>query len=69
MIDGLPLGEMLADPSIDPRIGFANHAGQPESVRLEFLAAMGLEPDGTIRDDGTAFLVNAGTAKTRMVWS
>jgi 5,5'-dehydrodivanillate O-demethylase len=68
---GLPLAEMLADPSIDPRNGFTNQAGQPEAVRVAFLDAMGLDPDGSIRDDGTSFLVNAGTSttKARMVWS
>jgi len=69
--NGVPLADMLADPSIDPRMGFANHAGQPEWVRLQFLEAMGLDADGAIRDDGTNFLVNAGTSAqpARMVWS
>jgi 5,5'-dehydrodivanillate O-demethylase len=69
--DGLPLAEMLADPSIDPRNGFTGQAGQPEAVRIAFLDAMGLDPDGSVRDAGTNFLVNAsaGASKTRMVWS
>jgi 5,5'-dehydrodivanillate O-demethylase len=71
LTEGLPLAEMLADPSVDPRNGFTNQVGQPEAVRVAFLDAMGLDPDGSIRDEGTNFLVNAstGAAKTRMVWS
>ncbi len=71
LIEGLPLGVMLDDPSIDPRNGFTLQAGQPEWVRLAFLDAMGLDPDGGVRDEGTNFLVNASTGATnsRMVWS
>ena len=69
LTQGLPLAEMLADPSIDPRNGFINQAGQPDSVRREFLLAMGLEADGSIREDGATFLVGASDKKTRMVWS
>jgi 5,5'-dehydrodivanillate O-demethylase len=70
LTEGLPLAEMLADPSIDPRNGFPNQAGQPESVRLAFLDAMGLDPNGEIVERGTEFLVTAGAApKNRMVWT
>jgi hypothetical protein len=63
--------EMLEDPSIDPRLGFPNQYGQPESVRVAFLEAMGLDPSGErIGPGGTDFLVTAGSAKkNRMVWS
>jgi 5,5'-dehydrodivanillate O-demethylase len=69
LVNGVTLGEMLEDPSIDPRNGFINQAGQPESVRLAFLDAMGLKADGSIREDGSSFLVTASSQKTRMVWS
>ncbi|MGA2393887.1 MAG: aromatic ring-hydroxylating dioxygenase subunit alpha [Candidatus Lustribacter sp.] len=66
---GLPLAEMLDDPSLDPRNGFPNQYGQPESVRVAFLEAMGLDPNGEIAD-GSAFLITASAAgKKRMVWS
>ena len=70
LLDGLPLADMLADPSIDPRNGFINQAGQPESVRIAYLDAMGLDPSGNIAEAGSDFLVTASTAgSTRMVWS
>jgi len=70
LIGGLPLAEMLADPSIDPRMGFLGQVGQPEWVRLQFLDAMGLDPNGdVIVEQGSKFLVNAGGVPNRMVWS
>jgi 5,5'-dehydrodivanillate O-demethylase len=71
LLEGYTIAEMLEDPSIDPRRGFANQAGQPEEVRVAFLEAMGLDPHGERRvDAGTNFLVTAGAApKNRMVWS
>jgi hypothetical protein len=60
---------MLDDPSLDPRNGFPNQYGQPEAVRVAFLEAMGLDPNGEIAD-GSAFLATASAApKKRMVWS
>jgi 5,5'-dehydrodivanillate O-demethylase len=70
LTEGYTLAEMLEDPSIDPRNGFPNQYGQPESVRVAFLEAMGLDPSGKIIERGTEFLVTAGNAaKNRMVWS
>jgi 5,5'-dehydrodivanillate O-demethylase len=70
LTQGLPLAEMLADPSIDPRNGFINQAGQPEEVRIAFLEAMGLDPNGEIIEKGADFLVRAGGAPAnRMVWT
>jgi 5,5'-dehydrodivanillate O-demethylase len=69
-VEGVPLAEMLADPSIDPRNGFNLHYGQPEYVRVAFLEAMGLDPYEEKRERGAGVLVEASTAaKTRMVWS
>jgi hypothetical protein len=71
LIDGLPLAEMLDDPSLDPRLGFMNIAGQPRHVYLAFLDAMGLDPDGNLLPTGDLMLSAAATSgkKTRMVWS
>jgi len=69
LLEGLPLAEMLADPSIDPRNGFINQAGQPESVRLAYLDAMGLDSEGQIVEQGSEALVAASGASTRMMWS
>ncbi len=71
LIEGYTSEEMLEDPSIDPRLGFPNQYGQPESVRVAFFEAMGLDPNGErIGAGGTDVLVTAGAApKNRMVWS
>ena len=71
LIDGLPLAELLDDPSIDPRNGFMNVAGQPRSVYLAYLDAMGLDPDGNALPSGELMLSAAATSgkRTRMVWS
>jgi 5,5'-dehydrodivanillate O-demethylase len=68
LTEGLTLAEMLEDPSLDPRLGFPNQYGQPEAVRVAFLEAMGLDPNGEIKD-GSGFLI-AGKPddKKRMVW-
>jgi len=67
---GLSLAEMLEDPSIDPRNGYVGQAGQPEHIRRAFFEAMGLDPDGQVRDAGSSWLVTAAGAPTnRMVWS
>jgi 5,5'-dehydrodivanillate O-demethylase len=69
LVEGVSLSEMLDDPSLDPRNGFPNQYGQPETVRVAFLEAMGLDPNGEIAD-GSAFLATASAAaKKRMVWS
>jgi 5,5'-dehydrodivanillate O-demethylase len=69
LTEGVSLAEMLDDPSLDPRNGFPNQYGQPETVRVAFLEAMGLDPNGEIAD-GSAFLATASAAaKKRMVWS
>jgi 5,5'-dehydrodivanillate O-demethylase oxygenase subunit len=69
LTEGVSLAEMLDDPSLDPRNGFPNQYGQPEMVRVAFLEAMGLDPNGEIAD-GSAFLATASAAaKKRMVWS
>jgi 5,5'-dehydrodivanillate O-demethylase oxygenase subunit len=69
LTEGVSLAEMLDDPSLDPRNGFPNQYGQPEAVRVAFLEAMGLDPNGEIAD-GSAFLATASAAsKKRMVWS
>jgi hypothetical protein len=71
LINGLPLAELLDDPSIDPRNGFMNLAGQPHSVYLDYLEAMGLDPNGQVIPSGEFLLSAAATSgkKTRMVWS
>jgi 5,5'-dehydrodivanillate O-demethylase len=69
LTEGVSQAEMLDDPSLDPRNGFPNQYGQPEAVRVAFLEAMGLDPNGEIAD-GSAFLATASAApKKRMVWS
>jgi 5,5'-dehydrodivanillate O-demethylase len=70
LTEGYTIAEMLEDPSIDPRNGFPNQYGQPESVRVAYLEAMGLDPNGERLELGTEMLVTAGAApKNRMVWS
>jgi 5,5'-dehydrodivanillate O-demethylase oxygenase subunit len=70
LLDGLTLDEMLADPSLDPRNGYMNQAGQPEPVRLAFLDAMGLDPSGNvIVERGVNSLVAASGTGSRMIWS
>ena len=71
LIDGVTLAEMLDDPSIDPRAGFANIAGQPQYVREALFEAMGLDPKMDAAGDGKLVLVDAATSgkKTRTVWS
>jgi 5,5'-dehydrodivanillate O-demethylase len=71
LIDGLPLAEMLDDPSLDPRSGFMNVAGQPHSVYLEYLDAMGLDAEGNVLPNSDLMLAAAATSgkRTRMVWS
>jgi 5,5'-dehydrodivanillate O-demethylase len=71
LVDGLPLAEMLEDPSLDPRNGFVNLAGQPRNVYLACLEAMGLDPDGQVLATGEFMLTQAATSgkKARLVWS
>jgi 5,5'-dehydrodivanillate O-demethylase len=71
LIDGLPLAEMLEDPSLDPRLGFSPFAGQPRAVFEEYLEAMGLDPAGHPVARGELLLL-AGAAsgkKARLIWS
>jgi 5,5'-dehydrodivanillate O-demethylase oxygenase subunit len=49
--DGLPLEKMMEEAFIDPRLGFTNQIGQPESVRRAFLDAMGMgDGDQEVRE-------------------
>jgi len=48
--DGLPLAEILADPILDPRLGYTNQYGQPDAVRRQFCEAMGIDPDSQVTD-------------------
>jgi 5,5'-dehydrodivanillate O-demethylase oxygenase subunit len=71
LIDGVTLEEMLDDPSIDPRYGFPNIAGQPRYIRDALFEAVGLDPATEMRYEGEHVLVDASTSgkKTRTVWS
>jgi 5,5'-dehydrodivanillate O-demethylase len=68
LLEGVPIAEMAADPSLNPLSGFHFQVGQPEEVRRAFLEAMGFNPDGA-NDQGAAFMVDAGKQKTRRVWA
>lgn len=73
LLNSVPLEEMLADPSVDPRNGFFSIAGQPAHVTREVLTAMGLDPDGHAVQNDTAaerVLIEAGNApgKKRVAW-
>ena len=72
LLEGVPLEEMLQDPSIDPR-NFYAIAGQPPNVRAELLAAMGLDAQGERLDAGTGNVLTAAVAragkKTTAWWS
>lgn len=71
LLDSLPLEEMLADPSIDPR-QFITIAGIPDDVRVEMLAAIGLDEKGERTGDGAVHaLLTAGSAgaKSNNWWS
>jgi 5,5'-dehydrodivanillate O-demethylase oxygenase subunit len=71
LLDSLPLEEMLADPSIDPR-QFITIAGIPDDVRIEMLAAIGLDEKGERTGDGAVHaLLTAGSAgaKSNNWWS
>jgi 5,5'-dehydrodivanillate O-demethylase len=67
--DGLPLAEMLGDPSLDPRLGYRFQAGQPDDVRRAYLDAMGLDPDDVAGEAGAGFLAAAGASSSRRIWT
>jgi 5,5'-dehydrodivanillate O-demethylase len=71
LMNGVPLAEMLEDPSLDPRGGFSSFAGQPPGVFQEYLEAMGLDPDGHPIAQGDMLLVQGAASgkKTRFIWS
>ena len=61
LVNGMPMAEMLADPSLDPRAGYIAQAGQPLWVRRQFLEAMGLDPDTQQHEGGSSFLLAGAT--------
>jgi 5,5'-dehydrodivanillate O-demethylase oxygenase subunit len=67
--EGVPLAEMLADPSMNPLNGNIGQVGQPESVRRDYLTAMGLDPDSASISQGTEFLIKAAAGPSRLVWT
>jgi 5,5'-dehydrodivanillate O-demethylase len=69
LTQGMPLAEMLADPSIDPRIGYNIQVGQPMWVRRQFLTAMGLDPDTAAPEAGATYLLAGGSRGARMNWT
>ena len=68
LVDSLPLAEMLADPTLDPRRWMAI-AGQPAYVREEMLAAMGLDAGGSPTDNAVGVFAAVASAGTkRAAW-
>jgi 5,5'-dehydrodivanillate O-demethylase len=67
--DGLPIAEMFADPSLDPRLGYRFQVGQPDEVRRAYLDAMGIDPDDVAGEAGAGFLAGAGAATSRRIWT
>jgi 5,5'-dehydrodivanillate O-demethylase len=68
LVNGLPLADMLADPTLDPRRWMAI-AGQPAYVREELLGAMGLDADGSPNGDAVGmFATLASAGVKRAAW-
>jgi 5,5'-dehydrodivanillate O-demethylase len=72
LVNGVSLAELLDDPATDPRFGFIGISGQPREVQREWLAAQGLDPDGTVIARGSAdgALVEAAArgTKSKIAW-
>ena len=62
LVDSVPLEEMMADPTTDPRV-FMTIAGIPESVRVDMLSAVGLDAKGERIEGATTVFATAGAAK------
>lgn len=62
LVDSVPLEEMMADPTTDPRV-FMTIAGIPENVRVDMLSAVGLDAKGERIEGATTVFATAGAAK------
>ena len=67
LLEGLPLADILADPSVDPRLGYSGLAGQPKYVADELLEAMGIN-DQLLDTSGVRVLVETGGATVKNAW-